>query len=367
MARQNYGVKGNNHFLNGVLVVAFYIAIFFLLNSFVFQMDETAIYFELGKNIILIIVYLFPVFLYFFAASRKKMIVKRGKDYNPAAELEQIYEQNENIIKEEWERQTAPGIKNRSARIPISLGQCAIIASVFLLFSIGGLVNTIKDINQGTETVILQQTRVLYEFDTETADYANVNLQGVNGDLLYELKVKQLNGTLIKLINTQHPYIAVTYYPNTETLVQLDVYAEDNVLTIPNGKTPKDENLSANTLEKLKEEAAKEPYEAVTLESIGLERYETLSYQSLDDVLADVAPPYSFDGTNFVTVIPTDDNFETYQLITDELKTNSDVNSHQECRVVFRDDVALVIVYNIRTNAVEDMYAVRCSYLQQNL
>ncbi len=366
MARQRVRVQSNNNFLIGVIVIAIYAAIFWLLNRLSLRIGEDAVYYVLGKNILQFIICAFPIVLYFIKESKKKTVIKRGKDYNPAAELEQLYEENENAIKKEWERQLRSPRREKGLPIPMTLGTWAIIAAVFLVFAIGGLVNSIRDLSGGMRTIILQETQVTYRNNSETGGYANVKIRGIRKSIIYDFPVNELNTETIRLINLQHPYIVVTYYPNTEAVVQFDIYATEGIISVPSGSVPRQNNLSESAIETLTAAQAKEPYEDVSLATLNLERYETISNKTLDEVWDDIAPMYSYmvGSGGFASEQPTEENYQTYVSIVDELKLECDLDSNQDCRILFKDDVAIVIVYNFRNNMVEDMFAVRCIFLQ---
>lgn len=357
--------KNNNIFL-GVIVILIYGIIFWLLNKLSIRTGEDAIYFILGKNILQIIICALPIILYFIKEAKKKTVIKRGKDYNPAAELSQAYDENEDAVKKEWEKQLRYSRRKSRAPIPITLGMLASIAAVFLIFAIGGLVNSIRDLNGGIRTVILQETQVTYREDNGTNEFVNVKISGIQAPIIYTFPVNELDAATIRLINLQHPYIVVTYYPHTKAVVQFDIYTTEGIITVPSDYAPRQNNLSESALETLSTAQAKEPYEDVSLETLNLERYETISNKTLEQVWDDIAPMYSYivGGVGFVSQQPTEDNYEIYTSIVDELKSESDLSSNQECRILFDDDIAIVIIYNIRSNYVEDMYAVRCTYLQ---
>lgn len=367
MARERVRVQSNNNnFLTGVIVIIVYGVIFWLLNKLSVRTGEAAIYFILGKNILLVILCAFPILLYFVKESKKKTVIKRGQDYNPAEELAQAYEENENVVKKEWEKQLRYRHRNPGLPIPMTIGTWAVIAAVFLLFAIGGLVNSIRDLSGGMSTIILQETQVTYRTDSENGGLANVKVTGTNQSLIYKFSVSELDVATMRLINLQHPYIVVTYYPHTKAVAQLDIYLTEGIVSVPSGSAPRQDKLSESAIETLATAQAKEPYEEVTLASLNLERYETITNTSLDDVWNDIAPFYSYTigGVGYSVDRPTEENYDTYVNIADELKTESVLNSNQSCRILFDGDIALVIVYNMKSNYVEDMYAVRCTYLQ---
>lgn len=366
MARQRVRVKSNNNFLLGVVVLAIYAAIFWLLNRLSLRIGEDAIYYVLGKNILQIIICVLPIVLYFIKEFKKKTVIKRGKDYNPAEELAQVYDESEDAIKKEWEKQLRSPRREKGLPIPMTLGIWAVIAAVFLVFAIGGLVNSIRDLSGGMRTIILQETQVKYRADSEDGGYSNVKIRGISHPFIYEFPVDELDVATIRQINLEHPYIVVTYYPHTEAVVQFDVYSTNGIITIPSNSAPRQGNLSESAIETLTTAQAKEPYEEVSLESLNLERYETISNKTLDEVWDDIAPMYSYmvGSGGFVSERTTEENYQTYVNIVDELKLECDLDSNQDCRILFKDDVAIVIVYNFRNNMVEDMFAVRCMFLQ---
>lgn len=366
MTRQRVSVKSNNNFLLGAIVIAIYAAIFWLLNRLSLRIGEDAIYYVLGKNILQFIICAFPIVLYFIKEFKKKTVIKRGKDYNPAEELAQVYEGNENAIKKEWEKQLRSPRREKGLPIPMTLGLWAIIAAVFLVFAIGGLVNSIRDLSGGMRTIILQETQVTYRADSENGGYSNVKIRGISQPFIYDFPVDELDVATIRQINLEHPYIVVTYYPHTEAIVQFDVYSTNGIFTIPSNSEPRQGNLSENALETLTTAQAREPYEDVSLASLNLERYETISNISLDEAWDDIAPMYSYmvGSGGFASQQPTEENYQTYVNIVDELKLECDLDSNQDCRILFKDDIAIVIVYNFRNNMVEDMFAVRCIFLQ---
>ncbi len=366
MTRQRVRVKSNNNFLLGLIVLAIYATIFWLLNRLSLRIGEDAIYYVLGKNILQFIICAFPIVLYFIKEFKKKTVIKRGKDYNPAEELAQVYGDNENAIKKEWERQLRSPAKEKGLPIPMTLGIWAIIAAVFLVLAIGGLVNSIRDLSGGMRALILHNTRIMYKIDSENNEYSNLKVEGAFNSIIYRFPLDTMDTSTIRTINMEHPYIVLTYYPNTKTLVQLDIYALEGVITLPNGLPPREERLPEDIIEMLATSQAREPYEDVSLATLNLERYETISNKTLDEVWDDIAPMYSYmvGSGGFASEQPTEENYQTYVSIVDELKLECDLDSNQDCRILFKDDIAIVIVYNFRNDLVEDMFAVRCIFLQ---
>ena len=143
----------------------------------------------------------------------------------------------------------------------------------------------------------------------------------------------------------------------------MDIYLSEGIVSIPEGAVPNDKDLELNMRETMSDEATKESYENVSLESLDLARYETISNITLEDALNDISPLYNIGSLGFSLKAPTDKNYETYESITADLNEKSNLSSGQQCIVLFKNDIALVIIYNSQSELVEDIYAVRCLYL----
>ena len=245
------------------------------------------------------------------------------------------------------------------------------LLAIFLLIKVW---DCVLDMVHGPEQIVLSDAAYTKETKTTGRGFKKRTrvyyyLEGVTIDgTVYSFEINSVDNSLATTINNQNPTMVCYMYPNTMSLVQVDIYTEESVITLPKGKEPRD---NPKTGEPYTNEELENAFE-ITFRELDYDKYNSFDKKSdqigklLYEAMDDVAWGYDDeeeDNFYFYLKDENDDNYPLYKMIMDALDEELGLSSTQDRIIVFRGNTAMVVIYNTKTERVENIRLFECSAL----
>lgn len=350
-------------FLGIYLAVVVLLVIFIKLSN---GPSSLILLFVFMKYLLLIFCCTLPISLVFL---KKYVQKKRDKKIE---EKQFFMEENDEIKESEVKKnpfEYTPPANNHSIDWDFSTVISFIISGVLASFMLVGIWHCVLDMIEGPEQIVL--TDAAYTKNVSTTGRGSrrhttvfYELEGVSIDGNgYHFRINGLNDELASTINKQNPSIVCYMYPHSNALKQVDIYTNEGIITLPKGKEPRLNPETGQT------------YVASELENV--HKFEELDFKNYIDITDEMSdfmgqPVYSaldeffyaydMDDVEYGFHIKdsNDENYSLYKSITEAIKEEKEISGNSECKVLYKDDIAIVFVYNINTDRVSNIYALRC-------
>ncbi|MBE5885481.1 MAG: hypothetical protein E7284_03655 [Lachnospiraceae bacterium] len=332
--------------------------------------------FQFLKYLLLIFFCTLPISLVWLKKQKQK-IENRKIEENQFMLRETDDVENADTLKESEEKKnpfeyTPPANTNK---IDLNFGTVVVwiiggALAVFLLFKVW---DCVLDLIQGPEQIVLSDAAYLKETQTTGRNgrrrtRVHYFLEGLSIDgTVYAFEINGVEKSLATTINNQNPTIVCYMYPNTMSLVQVDIYTDEGVITLPKGKEPRENPKTGEKYTDTELDSAfKTEFKEFDFEKLFFEKVSEHTGKLLYEVMDDVAWCYDDekeDGFYFYLKDENDDNYPLYKMNMDALDEELGLNSTQNRIIVFRGNVAMVVIYNINTERVENIRVFECSAL----
>lgn len=333
--------------------------------------------FQFLKYFLLIFFCTLPISLILLKKHKQKMENKKIEENQfTLGETDDI--NNQDVLKEKEEKKNpfeyTPPARTNKVDLDFGTVVACIIGGVFALVLLLKVWDCVLDVIYGPEQIVL--TDSAYSKETQTTGKGAkrrtrvfYKLEGLSLEgTVYEFDINGVDQNLATTINNQNPTVVCYMYPNTNSLVQVDIYTNEGCVTLPKGKEPRE---NPKTGEQYTDEELENAF-IITFRELDYDDYHSYEKKSdhigklLYEAMNDVAWGYDSekeDNYYFYLKDENDDNYPLYKMIMDALDEELSLGSTQDRIIVFRGDTAMAVIYNVKTERVENIRLFKCSAL----